>query len=148
VDLVSPAGGTFGAYGLGFFEFPADALTDTVVLTYTVLQPSGVQPHVGVFFDVSAAYLSSGQPAQIAPGQSYTVVVHYDEANVPASVDEADLALYYRDLSSSMWVREPTSVVDPVSNTITATPTHFSVWAAFGPANRILLPIVLSSTER
>jgi heat shock protein HspQ len=143
VDVVPAIGGTFGAFGSATFDLPAGAVTDTVVLTYTVLQPSASLPHVGVFFDISAVYASTGQIAQIAPGKTYTVVVNYDEANVPAYVNESSLALYYWDSSSSQWVKEPTSMVDTMNNTITATPNHFSVWAALGESRRIYLPVVL-----
>jgi hypothetical protein len=128
-DVIPTTGGTVGAYGSATFEFPPGAVTDTVVLTYTVLQPSASQPNVGVFFDISAVFASSGQSAHLAPGQTYTVTTYYDEANVPPGFDESDLALYYWDDASSEWVKEPTSVVDPVKDTITATPSHFSVWA-------------------
>jgi hypothetical protein len=143
VDVIPTIGGTLGAYGSANFEFPAGAVTDTVVLTYTVLQPSGSQPHVGVFFDVSAVYANTGQAAQIASGQTYTVVVHYDEASVPININESDLALYYWDRSSSEWVKEPTSVVDTVNNTVTATPNHFSVWAGLFEMYDIYLPLVV-----
>lgn len=129
VDVVPTSGGVVGAYRTANFEFPSGTFTDTVVFTYTALQPSASQPHVGVFFDISAIYASSGERAQVASGQAYTVTVHYDEANVPPDVDEADLVLYYWNEGTSTWIKEPTSVVDIVNNTITATPNHFSVWA-------------------
>ena len=141
VDAISTSGGTFGAFGSATFQFPAGAVTDTVLMSYTVLQPFGNVPNVGVFFDLSAAYANTGQRAQIAPGQTYTVVVHYDEASVPATADEADLALYF--WSNAQWIREPTSVVDTVNNTITATPNHLSVWATLFKLRFIYLPIVL-----
>jgi len=143
VDVIPTTGGTFGAFGSATFEFPAGAVTDTVVLSYTVLQPSGSLPHAGVFFDITAVYAGTGQTAQIAPGQTYTVVVYYDEANVPLYVNESDLALYYWDSSSSQWVKELTSLVDTVNNTITATPNHLSVWAVLGESQRVFLPVVL-----
>jgi hypothetical protein len=129
VDVIPTTGGTLGAYGSATFDFPSGVFTDTVVFTYTVLQPSVSQPNVGVFFDITAVFAGNGDAAQVAPGQTYTVVVYYDEANIPPNVDEADLALYYWNEGNSRWVKEPTSTVNTVDNTITATPNHFSVWA-------------------
>ncbi|RLC76853.1 MAG: hypothetical protein DRI61_12540, partial [Chloroflexi bacterium] len=76
VDVIPTTGGTLGAYGSATFDFPGGTFTDTVVLTYTVLQPLASQPNVGVFFDVTAVFASSGNAAQVAPGQTYTVVVY------------------------------------------------------------------------
>ena len=144
VDTISTTGSAFAAYGTAQFTFPTGAVTDTVVITYTVLQSSGSRPHVGVFFNITAAYSSTGQPAQIAPGYIYTVVIHYNEADIPAGVNESNLALYYWD--SSAWMEEPTSMVDTVANTITATPNHFSVWAALAQTDYfVYLPVVLRS---
>jgi hypothetical protein len=141
LDTIAPSGSTIGAYSLATFQFPAGAVTETCLLTYTALQPSSVLPHAGVFFDLNVTSASSGQPAQIAPGQTYTVVVHYDEANVPTYVNEADLALYF--WNGTRWIKEPTSVVDTVNNTITATPNHFSAWAALFTRYFIYLPLTL-----
>jgi hypothetical protein len=42
------------------------------------------------------------------------------------------------------WVPEPTSVVDTLLNTITATPDHFSQWAILGEElSLIFLPLVM-----
>jgi len=50
-------------------------------------------------------------------------------------------ALYY--WGGTQWVKESTSVVDTVNNTVTATPDHFSVWAVLGETRRVFLPVVL-----
>ncbi|MBL7063354.1 MAG: hypothetical protein ISS49_03980 [Anaerolineae bacterium] len=76
----------------------------------------------------------------INPGQTYTIVVNYDESALPSRMSESGLALYYWD--GSDWVEEPTSVVDSVNDTITATPNHFSAWAALAEY-RIYLPFVM-----
>lgn len=123
--------------------FPAGAFTDTVLIHYTVEPPSdtGTLQDVGVFFDLGATYQSSGLPAVLGPGETYTIVVGYREEDVPAGFNEAGLALYF--WSGSAWEKEPTSVVNTVANTITATPGHFSLWAALGSGqHRIFLPAV------
>jgi len=59
-------------------------------------------------------------------------------------MDEANLALYYYD--GLQWMKEPSSAVDTVANTITATPDHFSLWGILAPGNyEIYRPVVLRS---
>ena len=87
---IPPTGGTLDAFGTASLGFPNGAFTDTVTITYAVLSPS-----VGIFFDVTAVYQASGQPAQIAPGATYTLAVHYDQSSVPLGMNESRLALYY-----------------------------------------------------
>jgi hypothetical protein len=147
VRQVPATGGTMAAYDTADFEFSSGTLTETVTITCTVLQSFGLQPDVGVLYDIEATYTSTGQPASIAPGETYTVVVHYDQADVPDLVDEAQLALYYWDDGLGDWAKEPTSVVDVVGNTITATPSHFSVWAGMGEIKTVFLPLVLNRIE-
>jgi hypothetical protein len=143
VNQVPETGGTMAAYDTADFKFPSGALTETVTITCTVLESFGLQPDVGILYDIEATSASTGQPAAIAPGETYTVVVYYDQADVPAIVDESQLALYYWDDDRSEWVKEPTSVVDIVNNTITATPSHFSIWGALGDeVETVFLPLV------
>lgn len=140
-STIPATGSTFSAYGTAHFDFPAGVFTDTVVMTYTVAQPFSINSHVGVFFDVDATYVANGQSAQPIPGQTYTIVVHYDEATVPYGINEEELALYY--WNGTDWVMEPTSTVDTVNNTLTATPNHFSVWAGLFEAYEVFLPMVI-----
>lgn len=126
-QLVPSYGGSLNAYNTAQFDFPTGTFSDNVLVTISMTQPFGDEQHVGIFYDVSAVYESNGLPAAIEPVHTYTVVVNYDEANIPDGVDEAGLALYYWD--GSAWQREPTSVVNIDANTLTATPDHFSIWA-------------------
>ena len=87
-------------------------------------------------------YSGTGQPAQIAPGQTYTLTVQYTDAEKGPAI-ESTLALYYWD--GSQWVKEPTSVVDTANNVVTATPDHFSKWAVLGETRRLYLPLVLKN---
>jgi hypothetical protein len=75
--LVSAAGGQFGAYGLADFQFPSGSFTDTAILTYSVSPLDNSQPNIGFFFDIQAVDASMGQPLQIAPGHTYTIIVQY-----------------------------------------------------------------------
>ena len=127
------------------YVFPSGAFTDTVVITHTP-RYAGNAPSpvtligIGHFFNVTAVYSGTGQPAQIAPGQTYTVTVRYTDAEKGPAIENT-LALYYWD--GSGWVKEPSSVVDTAANTVTATPNHFSLWAVLGETKRAYLPLVL-----
>jgi hypothetical protein len=123
------------------------AFTETVNSIYTSepITPTGSLTNVGLFYDLNIVYSSTNQPASLQEGQYYTLTVTYRPELVPSTISETDLAIYYWD--GSQWVREPTSVVNVISHTITAWPTHFSQWAALGEpgahAAPLYLPIIL-----
>ncbi|MGB9872429.1 MAG: peptide ABC transporter substrate-binding protein [Anaerolineae bacterium] len=143
-SAIGPGGGSLTSYyGDTTIQIPAGAITDTIVITHTPaygMPPGGNLTGIGHVFDVTAVYSSTGQPAQIAPGQTYTVTVRYTDAEKGPAIENT-LALYYWD--GSTWVKEPSSVVDTVNNTVMATPNHFSLWAVLGETKRIYLPLVL-----
>jgi PKD repeat protein len=146
-NIVGPLGGSITPMPGVTITFPSGAFTDTVRIHYTK-QPvtdTGVMGHVDLFYTISATYQASGLPAELQPGQHYTITLSYDPAKVPSGLDEADLALYYWD--GSEWVEEPTSVVDTGLNIISATPDHFSVWAALIEGHTVYLPIVCKTSE-
>jgi hypothetical protein len=130
--------------------FGSGTFSETVVLDYAS-QPAydtGGLSAAGSFFELQAAYLSSGQPAQLQPGKEYSMTVRYVPESLPSGVDEADLNLYFQELGLNVtlqrgpsWVREP-STVNVAANTVSATPDHFSIWALLGPA-KAYLPFVL-----
>lgn len=123
--------------------FPNGAFTQTVTLTYRHLwTDQDTSPLVGIghTFDVTAVYSDTGQPAHLAPGQTYAVTVHYTDAEKGPAIEDT-LALYAWD--GSQWLKELSSVVDPVAKTVTATPDHLSLWAVLGETRRVFLPFVL-----
>ena len=138
------AGGTLDDPA-GSVDFPAGAFTETVTISYTVAPPPDSHLSAGVCFDISAVYSDTGEAAQLAPGATYTITVAYDEEVLAPGVSESSLKLYYWDDGISEWVAEPTSVVDTVANTITATPDHFSLWAGFGDY-ALYLPLLLKNS--
>lgn len=94
---------------------------------------------IGVMWELDAIYATDGQPALTQPGQTYTITVAYNPAAVPTDFPEEKLALYY--WNGSVWVKEPTSVVDTQAHTITATPNHFSLWSGLALDN-VFLPLI------
>jgi hypothetical protein len=127
------------------FSAASGTFEDTVVIDFAAESPgnTGNLPNVGRFYNLKATYLSNGQPANVAEGQTYSVTVTYEQGNVPPSVGEGNLALYSW-TNSAGWVKEETSAVDTLANTVTATPNHFSSWAILGKV-RVYLPMVVRS---
>ena len=144
IGSIPPTGGNLSSTsGDTQFIFPAGAVTQTITIVYRHLwtdQDTGPLTGIGHTFEVTAVYSDTGQPAQLAPGQTYTITVRYTDAE-KGPVIENTLAFYY--WNGSSWVKEPSSVVDTVGNTVRATPNHFSLWAVLGETRRIYLPLVL-----
>ncbi len=144
IGEIGPEGGSLTSYhGDTTIEIPAGAITDTIVITHTPaygMPPEGNLTGIGHVFDITAVYSSTGQPAQLAPGQTYTITVQYTDAEKGPAIENT-LALYWWD--GSDWVKEPSSVVDPANNIVTAMPDHFSLWAVLGETRRVYLPVVL-----
>ena len=145
IATIPPSGGSVTPSPGVTVTVVSDTFTDTVVIHYAEqpITDTGSLKNVGLFYELSATYLSSGLPAQLPPGQRYTITVTYRQEDVPPDVNEADLALYYWGSQENEWVEEPTSVVDVEADTITATPDHFSLWAALSEQPAIYLPLVL-----
>lgn len=89
------------------------------------------------FFEITAVNITTGQPVE--PNVPYTITVQYAEVE-RGPVIENTLALYY--WVGSHWRLEPTSTVDVINNTVTATPNHFSLWAVLGSSHQVHLPLV------
>ena len=124
------------------FVFPSDAFTETVTLTYRHLwidQNTGALAGIGHTFDVTAVFSDTGQTAQLAPGQTYTLTVQYTDAEKGPAIEDT-LALCSWD--GNRWVKEPSSVLDTATNTVTATPDHLSLWAVLGETRRVYLPVI------
>jgi oligopeptide transport system substrate-binding protein len=139
------AGGTVTSHhGDTTITIPPGVITDTVVITQSPvygMPPAGNLAGINHVFDITAIYSSTGQPAAIAPGQTYTIAVQYTDADKGPAI-EGTLALHYWD--GNQWIQEP-SHVNPAANTVTATPNHFSLWAVFGETKRVFLPLVLKT---
>jgi hypothetical protein len=92
------------------------------------------------FFDVSATFISSGQPAQPEPGEAYTVTIGYDSEEIGPS-KEKNLAPYSWNKAESRWSPNGiTSVVDTDSHSLSAEMSQFSIYGLLGDSERIFLP--------
>jgi ELWxxDGT repeat protein len=127
------------------YTFPAGSFTAATTVAHRVRAPDSL-PAVGTLasinhvFEVTAVDSATSRPVQ--PARPYTLTVHYTEAERGSAI-ESTLALYSWD--GSRWEREPNSVIDATSMTITATPNHFSIWAVLGDSHRAFLPVVSRS---
>jgi peptide/nickel transport system substrate-binding protein len=143
-ETIGLGGGSLTSYsGDTVLEFTAGALTRTVVMTHTpasAAPPGSGLVGTGHSYDLSAVYLDTGKPAHLAPGYTYSVTVHYSDADV-ILIDRSTLAFYYWKADS--WIRESTSQVHSGDRTVTATPDHFSHWAVLGETRRVFLPVVV-----
>jgi hypothetical protein len=116
------------------------------MITHTVRAPGDAPSPgeslvgIGHFFDLNAVYESTGQPAQPAPGQTYTLTISYSEGEKGPAIEDT-LALYY--WNASQWIQEPSSVVNAADNTVVAAPNHLSPWAVLGETQRVYLPLIL-----
>jgi hypothetical protein len=141
-SIPTTGGSLISSFDQTSYTFATGTFPDTVTITHTTRLPGHV-PSIGQlagidhFFEVTAVYSDTGQPAQ--PTQPYTVTVQYtDDERGPAIEDT--LALYWWD--GTQWVREPTSGVDTTNNTVTTTPARFGLWAVLGETRRMLLPVI------
>jgi hypothetical protein len=124
------------------YIFSPGTFNATTVVTHTARLPGNGQPQNGLvpirhYFDVVAVNSDTGQPVQ--PTQPYSITLHYTNAELGPAI-EGTLALY--EWNGTAWVKEPSSAVNPTTNTLTAQPTHFSLWAALAETQRTYLPIV------
>ena len=142
--IISPEGGSLASTGGDTsFAFGPGAFSSPVRLIYRHLWArTHVDDHVGLkhAFDLSALYPDTGQLATLAPGQTYTVTVHYTDTELGWSTIETSLALHYWD--GSQWIKEPSSAINAATNTVTASPNHLSEWAVLGETWRVFLPVV------
>jgi Tol biopolymer transport system component len=125
--------------------FSPQTFTRTVAVTYTGYFPARhpipiSMTGIGHFFDLTAVYTDTGQPAQ--PTQPYSITVKYTDAEKGPAIENT-LALYYWD--ESEWIKESGSVLNMDANTLIATPHHFSSWAVLGETYPVFLPVVLKN---
>ena len=132
------------------YTFPAGTFTDTVLMTHTARLPGNApSPNalagINHYFDVTAVYSGTGQPAQPAPGHAYTITVQYTDAEKGPAI-ESTLGLYR--WNGSTWSQDGiASAVDTVSNFVTARIDHFSLFAVLGETKRVYLPLVLRNYQ-
>lgn len=143
--IIGPDGGSLvSAPDQTSYTFPAGAFTAPVTISHTLYWPwllPSTTPLVsaGPAFDLTAVYSATGQPAQLAPGQVFTVAIDYPAAGT--AIPET-LGLWGWD--GAAWSQAGiTSTVDTVQQRVTAQVSHLSLFAVLGETHRVYLPLVL-----
>jgi oligopeptide transport system substrate-binding protein len=110
---IDPVGGSLASYtGSTTVTVPAGAITTTILMAQAPaygMPPSGNLAGIGHVFELTAVYSDTGQPAHLAPGQTYTMTVQYADSELGPVVEDS-LALYYWD--EEQWVKETSSTTD------------------------------------
>jgi hypothetical protein len=124
------------------FTFPPDTFSETVTVTYTIQSQGdfigqGGLPDIEHMYELTAASSTTGVPAQ--PTNPYTVTIQKGEVG-QSEVQGEPLALLYWD--GTQWVEEQTSVVNPETGTLVATPNHFSLWGVQVYVRLVFLPYI------
>jgi hypothetical protein len=142
VDSIPITGGSLvSSDGNTNLIFPSGAFSQTVNVTYRQLlydEQIGYWSGIDHTFDISAVYSDTGETADLATGQTFTITVAYSDSEIGPAVEDT-LGLF--SWNDTTWAKEPTSTLDPVNNVITATPNHLSTWAILGETNRVFLPM-------
>jgi len=143
-ETIPPDGGSLDSPEDGIaYTFDPGTFTEPVTVTHVSLSPIDTpdfEPFQGAghFFEVSAVD-GQGQPVQ--PDQPYTLSLQYTDGELGHALEDT-LGLFYWDDDLGAWVIEPTAQVNPVKNSITAHPHHFSMWAVLGDTKLIFLPVI------
>jgi ligand-binding sensor domain-containing protein len=123
-------------------DFPAGAVTQSTVVTYTSATASNVGNDFGLFsFDLSAVISGTNTPVT-AFTKPYTITVGYLDRE-KAGVIEDTLALYW--WHDGSWELEPSTSVSTQTNILTATPNHMTMFSVRGQTRRVFLPVAVQA---
>jgi hypothetical protein len=141
VAFVPDTGGVLHGSDGTVFAFPAGTFAADVVITQTPSGPFSAPElvSVGNAFSLTAIISGTAQSTEPAIGRTYTITVHYSDRQKCAAIEDS-LKLYSWD--NSIWI-PVTTVVTSNANVLTATSTHFSLWAVFGESRHIFVPMML-----
>lgn len=144
-STATPAGGILNVPTEGVtLSFGPNVFTQTTVVSHTawlrneLLPPPAGLIGVNGFYTVQAANPLTGQA--VVPGLPYSVTISYDDT-ARGPILEQTLALYFWD--GRKWQSEPSSLVNPETNVLTASPDRLGTWAIFGETRRTFLPGVV-----
>ncbi len=141
-----PAGGgsLVGPFDGTTYTFAPGTFTDTVTVTHTprffgAISSTGELTGIRHFFETTAVYSASGQPAE--PLLPFTVTVEYSDSERAYAVEET-LGLWAWD--GDEWGQAGIdSAVEVGENRVIAQVDHFSLFGVLGEGRRFFLPLVL-----
>ena len=123
-------------------QVPPDAVSDTTQLSFSPIDavthvPAGLV-EIDHAFDLTAVISGTTQTVTSLT-TAYSLTVPYLPSQLQGTPEE-ELGLYWWD--GSAWLKDPTSQVDAIGNTVSAAPDHFSFFAVLG-SNRVFLPLTV-----
>lgn len=129
------------------YTFPAGSFSDTVTLTHAAraelalpAPPTSTLAGIGHFFEVSAAYLSTGDPAEVISGTHYSITIGYSDREEGPTREET-LALYFSE--GVTWTQVGvSSTLDLVHNQVVAQVRQMGCYGLMGETCRIYLPLL------
>jgi hypothetical protein len=132
---IGPQGGTLTfAAGAVVLTFPAGAVSQSTV--FTVVQTTTYPPDPTV---LGPAVYEIG-PTGTTFAQPVSLRVSFSGITLPPGVQKSDLAVYK--VVSGAWQKNPTSVVDTVAGTLTASITSLSTYGVLGAGGQVPLQLL------
>ncbi len=132
------------------YTFPAGAFTETISIAHTPYRPWRLPSTAPLAssrhaFDVTAVYSDTGQPAQLAPGQHFTITI---DPLDKGTLIPGTLALWWWDEDDTTWSQTGiTTTVSADGGQLTAQVSHLSLFAVLGETRRVYLPLVLRNAR-
>lgn len=124
----------------------APELTETLSMTYTpqattTSSPGDFEVAGGITFNLDVRDEGGNEVSE--PSSPLTLTVAYDEAALPAYLQEEDLEVRRYDGDLGDWVALTTIERDLVNDQLIVLLDHFSEFALLGPVRRVYLPLVV-----
>jgi len=121
-------------------DFPTGAVNQNTIVTYTSAKASNVGDDFHLLaFDLSAVISGTTTPVTTFE-KPYTITVGYLDTEKAGAMEDT-LALYW--WNDDHWELEPTAAVFTQTNTLTATPSHMTLFTLKGETERIFLPLAI-----
>lgn len=121
-------------------DFPAGVVSQSTIVTYTGAKASNVGDDFHLFsFDLSAVISGTTTPVTTF-AKPYTLTVGYLDTEKAGAIEDT-LALYW--WNDGGWELEPTTAVSTQTNTLTATPSHMTLFSVRGQTKRVFLPVAI-----
>ncbi len=127
---IGPSGGTASSGdGRGSVTVPAGALSQDTAIAVAVASnpPAG---NIGTAYDFGPDGTNFSQPV--------TISITYDDANLPGGVTESNLTL--GTVANNQWTAVANATVDTVTNVVSGTTTHFSVYGVIAVGDSGTVP--------
>jgi len=118
-----------------------DAQGQPITEIYASIPTSVPPPPPG---DAIMVYYDFG-PAGATFNPPLTMTLAYDPVTIPAGVPETSLFIAFYDTTTGQWVVLPGSVVNPVTHTVTAPTSHFTLFSVMSPRSTTATPTTTSA---